>query len=140
MNHHDNIAFETDHGAYGTVKWYVDSDYPQLTWGSLEYWHVADDTGDERSHVARLDVDLGVRFDDDSAPIVIKLDFVEEPMHDWDVTVHLCISIRSDEEWTRFKSDHLDPLFVRAEELAENLCESWSGEETDDSEEEERAI
>ena len=44
---------------------------------------------------------------------------------------HVCVAVRSAEEWARFKADHLDVLFERAEELAKRLCSEWSDEDTD---------
>ena len=135
MDDIDDVVFETDHGDYGVVEWRPDSAHPQLVWSSHVYWHVADESGDESSHVVRIDLDIGVNFQDHIAPIVVSLDFIENPMRDWDVTVHVCMSIRSEEEWTRFKSEHLDSLYERADKIAENMCETWSGNDTDDSEE-----
>ncbi len=133
MREMDDVEFKTDQGKYGIVGWRPDSENLPLFWSSHEYWHVADESGDDSSHVARLDLEIGVNFEDHNAAVMLILDFVEDPMDEGDVTSHVCTSIRSEEDWTRFKCEHLDPLLERAEELAEEMCGDWSEGDTDDS-------
>ena len=129
---YEDVVFQTEHGSYGPVEWCLDTNADmRMLWSSHERWYLADSTCDVESHVARMDVQVGVNFDDEAAPIVVTLDFVEAPLRDADVVQHVCMAVRSAEEWALFKAEHIDVMFERAEELAKQLCSDWSSEDTD---------
>jgi len=133
----EEAVFETAHENYGNITWEAWSREDvvrdaKLLWSYHSFWVVADGTGDESSHVACLEFSIGVNFEDKTAPIVVELDFVENPIKQPVTTSTVLMDINSAADWERFKVEHLDPEFVKAEQLAEAKCDGWSDEETGD--------